>query len=290
MADTKSTGKVMIVTGATAGIGKVTAWELARTGATVVLVGRNTLKAQETVREIQEDLHGNANLDVIIGDLSSLNDIQNIANIFKEKYDRLDVLVNNAGGFFSKRMESVDGYEMTLALNHLNYFYLTKLLLDVILQTPMARIVNVSSSAHYGSRVNFSDLQRKNNYIGWRVYAESKLMNIYFTRVLAKKINGRHVTTNVLHPGFVATNFGHGSGLSAWAIKIGQRLMAISPAAGARTSIYLATSNEVECVTGKYFTRCQQQRPSLAAMNDAEANRLWEISEDLVRRNGNNQS
>ncbi len=290
MTETNNTGKVFLVTGATAGIGKVTAWELARTGATVVLVGRNSQKAKDTFHEIQEDLHGNAKLDTIIGDLSSLNDIQNVTNSFKEKYDRLDVLVNNAGGFFSKRLESVDGYEMTLALNHLNYFYLTKLLLDVILQTPKARIVNVSSSAHYGSQANFSDLQRKNRYLGWRVYAESKLMNIYFTRVLAQKLNGNHVTANVLHPGFVATNFGQGSDLSAWAIKIGQRLLAISPQAGARTSIYLATSNEVEGVSGKYFTRCQQQRPSLAAMDDMAANRLWEISEDLVRRNGNIQS
>jgi retinol dehydrogenase-12 len=289
MADTNNTGKVMLVTGATAGIGKVTAWELARTGATVVLVGRNSQKAKETIREILEDLHGNARLDAIIGDLSSLKDIQNVANTFKEKYSRLDVLINNAGGFFFNRLESVDGYEMTLALNHLNYFYLTKLLLDVILQTPKARIVNVSSSAHYIGKANFSDLQRKKGYFGWRVYADSKLMNIYFTRVLAQKLSGSHITTNSLHPGFVATNLGHENGLSTWAIKIGQRILAISPQAGARTSIYLATSSEVEGVSGKYFTRCQQQRPSLAAMDDRAANTLWELSEDLTRRNGNDQ-
>ena len=277
----------MVVTGASAGIGKVTAWELARTGATVVLVGRNTQKTLETVHEIQEDLRDNAKLDVIIGDLSSLKDILNVANAIKEKYDRLDVLVNNAGGFFSKRLESVDGYEMTLALNHLNYFYLTNLLLDIILQTPEARIVNVSSNAHYGGNINFSDLQRKNGYLGWRVYAESKLMNIYFTRIMAQKIDGSHVTANSLHPGFVATNFGHGTGLSAWAIKIMQRLLAISPQAGARTSIYLATSPDVVGVSGRYFTKCQQQQPSLAALDDKAANMLWEISEDLVRRNGN---
>jgi NAD(P)-dependent dehydrogenase (short-subunit alcohol dehydrogenase family) len=289
MTNTNKTEKVMLVTGATAGIGKVTAWELARTGATVVLVGRNSQKANETVREIQEDLHGNAKLDVIIGDLSSLKDIQKVANTFKEKYSRLDVLINNAGGFFSKRLESVDGYEMTLALNHLNYFYLTNLLLDVIFQTPTARIVNVSSSAHYGSKLNFSDIQRKKSYFGWRVYAESKLMNILFTRVLAQKLSGSHVTANSLHPGFVATNFGHGKDLSAWAIKIGQFLMAISPQAGARTSIYLATASDVEGVSGKYFTRCQQRQPSMAAMEDRAANMLWELSEDLVQKNGNDQ-
>lgn len=277
----------MVVTGATAGIGKVTAWELARSGATIVLVGRNSQKAKETVLEIQEDLHGNAKLDVIIGDLSSLKDILTVANVFKEKYHRLDVLVNNAGGFFSNRLESVDGYEMTLAFNHLNYFYLTNLLLDVILQTPKARIVNVSSSAHFGGKANFSDLQRKKSYLGWRVYADSKLMNILFTRVLAKKLSGSHVTANSLHPGFVATNFGHGSGISAWAIKIGQRFLAISPQAGARTSIFLATSPVVEGVSGKYFTRCQQRQPSMAAMDDKAANSLWEISEDLIQKNGN---
>jgi NAD(P)-dependent dehydrogenase (short-subunit alcohol dehydrogenase family) len=178
MVDTNNKGKVMVVTGASAGIGKVTAWELARTGATVVLVGRNTQKTLETVHEIQEDLRDNAKLDVIIGDLSSLKDILNVANAIKEKYDRLDVLVNNAGGFFSKRLESVDGYEMTLALNHLNYFYLTNLLLDIILQTPEARIVNVSSNAHYGGNINFSDLQRKNGYLGSKLLLNQAVMGL----------------------------------------------------------------------------------------------------------------
>jgi len=290
MTDINNKGKIILVTGATAGIGKETARELARTGAMVVLIGRNDQKAQDTVREIQNEMHGEASLDFIIGDLSSLTEIRKVASSFKEKYDKLDVLINNAGAFFSRRLVSVDGFEMTLALNHLNYFLLTNLLLDVIRQTPNARIVNVSSSAHYGSSINFSDLQREKYYFGWFVYAESKLMNIYFTRVLAQKLVGSTITTNVLHPGFVATNFGHGKGLSDWAIRIGQRLMAISPKAGALTSVYLATSKEVEGVSGKYFARCRQQQPSVAARDDKAANLLWEISEDLVRSKSKVQS
>ncbi|MHB8133715.1 MAG: SDR family oxidoreductase [Anaerolineaceae bacterium] len=276
--------KIVLVTGATNGIGKVTATELAKMGATVVIVGRKLQKTEIVTNEIQRSLDGIGIVDSIVGDLSSLKDIRLVAEKFLTKYDRLDVLVNNAGGFFSRRLESIDGYEMTLALNHLNYFYLTDLLVNVLKNSSPARIVNVSSSAHYGSRIKFEDLQREKFYNGWRAYSESKLMNINFTRVLAQRLKGTGVTANALHPGFVATNFGHGKGFFDWAIKFSQSLLAISPQEGARTSIFLASSNELDGISGKYFTNCREQRPSRAAMDDKSASRLWEISEDLVQK------
>ncbi len=277
-------GKVVLVTGATGGIGKITALELAKMGATVVLVGRNPTKTASVVAEFQQILAGEGKVDSIIGDLSSLTDIRKVAETFLSKYDRLDVLVNNAGGFFAQRLESVDGYEMTFALNHLNYFLLTRLLLDVLKKSAPARIVNVSSGAHVGQSVNFDDLQRKQKYSSWKVYGELKLMNILFTRSLAKRLEGSGVTVNALHPGFVATSFGHGKGIMDFFIKISQKLIAISPQEGAQTSIFLASSPTVEGVTGKYFSKSQEQKPSVQAMDDQAAEKLWQLSEEIVRQ------
>jgi NAD(P)-dependent dehydrogenase (short-subunit alcohol dehydrogenase family) len=277
-------GKIVLVSGATNGIGKVTAFELAKMGATVVLVGRNPQKTESVRQEMESGLQGSGKLDSIIADLSSLAGMRSAAETFLAKYDHLDVLVNNAGGFFSNRLESADGFEMTFALNHLNYFYLTGLLLDVLKRSAPARIVNVSSVAHYGWHINFNDLQREKTYSGWQVYSESKLMNIYFTRELAKRLQGSSLTVNALHPGFVATDFGNGKGLYASVIALGKRFMAITPQEGARTSIYLASSPEVQGISGKYFSRCHERRPSKAAMQDKPARRLWEISEDLVQK------
>jgi len=277
-------GKIVMVTGATNGIGKITALELAKMGATVVLVGRNPIKTAKVMAEFQQTLGGKGKLDSIIGDLSSLADIHRVAQTFLSKYDRLDVLVNNAGGFFSKRLESVDGYEMTFALNHLNYFLLTKLLLEVLKKSAPARIVNVSSAAHFGNSINFNDLQRKQKYNSWRVYAESKLMNILFTRSLAQRLEGTGVTVNALHPGFVATSFGHGKGMMGFATKIAQKIFAISPQEGAQTTIFLASSPQVAGVTGKYFGKCQEQKPSVQALDDIAAEKLWQISEEIVQK------
>ncbi len=277
-------GKVVLVTGATGGIGKVTALELAKMGATVVLVGRNPTKTASVVAEFQQNLAGKGKVDSIIRDLSSLADIRQVAETFLSKYDRLDVLVNNAGGFFAQRLESVDGYEMTFALNHLNYFLLTRLLLDVLKKSAPARIVNVSSGAHVDQSVSFDDLQRKQKYSSWRVYGESKLMNILFTRSLAKRLDGSGVTVNALHPGFVATSFGHGKGMMGFFTKIAQKLLAISPQEGAQTSIFLASSPTVEGVTGKYFSKSQEQKPSAQAMDDQAAEKLWQLSEEIVQQ------
>ena len=204
--------KVVLVTGATSGIGKLTALELAKMGANVVIVGRNPVKTAAVAEEIRHQLNGAGSVELLVGNLASLQEIKNIAQEFIAKYQRLDVLINNAGACFTERKLSPDGFEMTFALNHLNYFYLTSLLLDLIKASAPARIVNVSSSAHYGAKLDFDDLNHEKKYSGWKAYAQSKLMNIYFTRELAKRLQDSGVTANVLHPGFVATNFGRSNG------------------------------------------------------------------------------
>lgn len=277
-------GKVVLVTGGTNGIGKVTALELAKMGATVVIIGRNPAKTTAVEAEIRQAVSGGGKVDSIIADLSSLTEIRQAAQTFLARYDRLDVLVNNAGGFFAKRLESADGYEMTFALNHLNYFLLTKELLDILKKSAPARIVNVSSGAHYGNHVDFGDLQRKKKYRNWQVYGESKLMNILFTRALAKRLEGSGVTVNALHPGFVATNFGHGKGIMDIMIKFAQKLFAISEDEGAKTSIYLASSPEVAGISGEYFYQCQVKQASDAAYDDQAAEKLWQISEQIVNK------
>jgi NAD(P)-dependent dehydrogenase (short-subunit alcohol dehydrogenase family) len=273
--------QVVIVTGGTGGIGKITALELARMGASVVIVSRNEARCAETVEEIRQAT-GSADVAYIAADLSSRDEVVQAAEQFKMRYDRLDVLVNNAGAIFSSRRLSSDGFEMTFALNHLGYFWLTDLLLDVLKASAPARIVNVSSAAHRGAVLDFDDLQSANGYNPMKAYGRSKLMNILFTRELARRLEGKDVTANALHPGFVATSFGVSNG-GVWkgAMRIAQ-LFAISPEKGAETSIYLASSPEVAAISGEYFDKRQIVRPSEAALDDAAARRLWEISVQMA--------
>ncbi len=249
----------------------------------MVIVGRNPEKTAQVVEELSRQNLNAGQLDGMVADLSSLQEIRRLAEEIKEKYTRLDVLVNNAGAFFSKRLESVDGFEMTFTLNHLNYFYLTHLLLDLIKSSAPARIVNVSSGAHAVVRgINFNNLQSKGLYNGWAVYGRSKLMNILFTRELAHRLKNSQVTVNVLHPGFVATRFGHNNqGLFNKFVKWSQR-GAITPEQGAQTSIYLASSPEVAGVSGEYFYKSKPIQPSKAAVDDEAAKKLWEISLKLI--------
>ncbi|MBN1284573.1 MAG: SDR family oxidoreductase [Anaerolineae bacterium] len=268
-----STGKLVdcqicMVTGATDGIGKATAHALAAQRMMVVLVGRNPQKGAATVEHIAADT-GNPNVDFLLADLSSQADIRALAAAFVEKYQRLDVLINNAGGLFAARRESVDGIEMTFALNHLSYFLLTNLLLDTIIAGAPARIINVSSGMHSGAVLDFNDLENKKDYSAWRAYGESKLANILFTYELARRLKGTGVTANALHPGVVATHFGADSGY---------RARGISPEEGAQTGIYLATAAAVEEVTGRYFVNCKPVPSSKVSYNGADAKRLWEIS------------
>jgi len=282
MTESDMHGKLVMVTGATAGIGKETARALNKMGAQVVIVGRNPQKTADLVAEIRAENPAGGAVDGLVADLSSLADIRRVTDEFKQKYDRLDVLVNNAGAYFNTRQISVDGFEMTFALNHLGYFYLTQLLLDLIKTSAPARIVNVSSGAHAMGRINFNNLNSQGIYLGWTAYGNSKLMNILFTRELCRRLVGSRVTANVLHPGFVATNFGqNGKGLWTQFVKLSQR-GALTPEQGAQTSIYLASSPEVAGVSGAYFYNKKIVQPSKAALDDDLARRLWEVSMQLV--------
>ena len=272
-----------MVTGATAGIGKVTAREIARRGARVVIVGRSELKCRAAVDEIWRAANHDR-VDYLLADLSSLAETRAVATQFKERYDRLDILVNNVGSVFMKFGETTDGIESTFALNHLSgYFLLSNELLDVLKSSAPARIVSVSSVAHTGGEVAFDNLEMRGAYRGFGQYANTKLMNILFTRELSRRLEGTGVTANVLHPGFVASNFGVTNN-SGWVRPMWRflQLFALSEDEGAKTSIYLATSPEVAGVTGKYFVKCQEKTPAAAALAETDQHSLWEASETLV--------
>jgi retinol dehydrogenase-12 len=275
-------GKTVLLTGGTDGIGKVAALEIARMGANITLVGRNPQKTADTARAIQAET-GNPLVEYLVGDLSSQAEVRRVAQEFLTRHKRLDVLINNAGAMFMNRQLSVDGYEMTFALNHLGYFLLTNLLLDALKASDAGRVVSTSSGAHAGGALNFEDLQLEKGWSGWKAYSQSKLANIYFTTQLAENLKGTHVTANCLHPGFVATNFGRSNGgLFNPLFKVIQTFAAISPEEGAKTIIYLATSPEVEEVSGKYFSSSKVAKPSALANDSAIARRLWETSLEMT--------
>ncbi len=274
-------GKICMVTGANAGIGKVTARELAKMGAHVVMVCRSAERGEAAKKEVEQTATGQ--VDLMIADLSSQASIRALAATYLEKYDRLDVLINNAGVLFMERSESVDGLEMTFALNHMGYFLLTDLLLDRIKVSAPARIVNVSSMAHSRGAINFDDLQAEQKFGGMDVYSSSKLANILFTTELARRLDGTGVTANSLHPGFVRSNFGDNNGRLMKIVMPIAKLFAINTDKGAETSIYLASSPDVEGVTGLYFVKKKAVTPSEAAQETAVAERLWQVSEALLR-------
>ncbi|MFZ6019169.1 MAG: SDR family NAD(P)-dependent oxidoreductase, partial [Chloroflexota bacterium] len=221
--------KKVLITGGTDGIGKVTALELAKRGAHVIIIGRNPQKTEQTVREIREQ-SDNPRVDFLIADLSEQEQVRRVAAEYRHRYDQLHVLINNAGAFFAKRELTADGLEKTFALNHLAYFLLTHLLLDLLTKSAPARIINVSSAAHFGGKINFDDLNAEKSYSGWGAYSNSKLMNVLFTYELARRLQGSGVTVNCLHPGFVATQFGkNNGGLIGLGLSLVQRVGAISP-------------------------------------------------------------
>ena len=277
---------VCLVTGATDGIGRVTAEALSKRGHDVVIVGRNAEKTERVAAEISRTT-GNG-VKGIVADLSVQAQVRNAAAQFRTRYDRLDILVNNAGAMFTKREETVDGIEMTWALNHLNYFLLTHQLLDMLIasgnhETP-SRIVNVSSMVHRNAQIDFDDIHATKRYRGMNVYAQSKLANVLFTYELARwlKQADAPVITNALHPGVVATQFAANNGLAG---KIGRKLMdliSISAQDGAQTSIYLATAPEVRRFNGNYFEKCQPVASSQISYSHEIAKRLWKLSEEQV--------
>ena len=274
-------GRICLITGATNGIGKATAQELARMGATVVIVGRNAPKTAQLVEEIRT-ASGNKNVDSLLADLSSQQEVRRLANEFKSKYSHLHVLLNNAGGFFMRRQLSVEGIEMTFALNHLAYFLLTNLLLDTIKASAPARVINVSSDAHASGKIEFDNLQGERVYSP-RAYDNSKLANILFTTELARRLEGTGVTINALHPGFVATGFAKNNGkVIAALVSIFAPLVARSPAKGAETSIYLASSPSVEGITGKYFHDSHVIPAAPQATDMVVARKLWDVSAKMV--------
>ena len=274
-------GRICLITGATNGIGKATAQELARMGATVVIVGRNAPKTAQLVEEIRT-ASGNKNVDSLLADLSSQQEVRRLANEFKSKYSHLHVSLNNAGGFFMRRQLSVEGIEMTFALNHLAYFLLTNLLLDTIKASAPARVINVSSDAHASGKMEFDNLQGERGYSP-RAYDNSKLANILFTTELARRLEGTGVTINALHPGFVATGFAKNNGkVIAALVSIFAPLVARSPAKGAETSIYLASSPSVEGITGKYFHDSHVIPAAPQATDMVVARKLWDVSAKMV--------
>ena len=274
-------GKLCLVTGATSGIGKAAAHGLAGLGATVVLVGRNPQKTAAVTAEIQQ-ASDNPQVSYLLADLSAQAQIHRLAQDFKERYARLDVLVNNAGATYLRRQESVDGIEMTFALNHLGYFLLTHLLLDVLEASAPARIINVASNFHVAVRLNFNDLQHRKGYFIALVYARSKLANLYFTYELARRLEGSRVTVNAVHPGFVTTRIGRNN---SWPVRLAMRLVdlvSVPPEKGVDTILYLATSLEVEGVSGKYFYRRKAVPSSAVSYDRLAAQRLWQVSAALT--------
>ncbi len=277
-------GKVCLVTGATSGIGAETARQLARRGATVIVVGRSAEKSAATVARIKQQT-GNATVEYLLADLASQKEIRALAQQFKNKYARLDVLVNNAGGVWITRHETADGIEMAWAVNHLAPFLLTNLLLDTLIVSAPARIVNVSSAMHWQARMNFDDLQFKRGiYNPLAAYCQSKLANVLFTYELARRLaqRGTRVTANALHPGGVRTNLLAHNPFAKWIVRPLFNLTAISAEQGAQTSVYLASSPEVEGVTGKYFGECAPRRSSPASYDEDAARRLWKVSAEMT--------
>ena len=273
--------KIVMVTGANSGMGKVTALELAKKGATVVMVCRNKQLGEEAKADIISQ-SGNKNIDLLIADLSSQKSIRQFVQDFKNKYDHLDVLVNNAGLAFSKFNKSVDGIEMTFAVNHLGYFLPTILLLDSLKAAPSGRIVNVSSSTHKGAKINFDDIEYKNKYSLFGAYNQSKLCNILFTYELARQLKGTNVTVNALNPGPVKTGLARDMGaVFQWMAK----MLFPSAEKASATAIYLASSPDVEKVTGKYFEKCKAVPSSALSNDETVAKRLWELSNKMCGLN-----
>jgi NAD(P)-dependent dehydrogenase (short-subunit alcohol dehydrogenase family) len=281
--NTSMQGKICMVTGANSGIGKATALGLAQMGATVVMVCRDRTKGEAVQNEIKTK-SGNSAVDLLLADLSSQQSIRQLAENFQQHYSQLHVLINNAGVFMMTRRETVDGLEMTFAVNYLAPVLLTNLLLDMLKNSAPTRIVNVSSETHESGYIKLDDLQAKKGYRSWNAYGQSKLALVMFTYELARRLQGTGVTANCLHPGFVATNIGQ-SGTAPvvrTAVKFIFSRFGISPKEGAKTSIYLASSPDVKGVTGKYFAKSIPIRSAPISYDESLQRQLWEQSAKLV--------
>ncbi len=274
-------GKVVVITGATSGIGQVAAERMAAMGARIVLVARDRSRGEATLTRLRELAPGQAHR-VHYGDISRLSDLHRLAAEIRATEPRIDVLINNAGAIFGRRQVSEDRLELTFATNHISYFVLTQGLREQLAAAGSARVINTSSHAHYRARLDFEDLQFEREYKAYPAYGRSKLCNILFTRVLARRLAASGITANSLHPGFVKTRFGDQSG--AWLARIigFMKIFAITPEKGAETIVYLASSDEVAHTSGLYFYKCKPVEPSKAAQDDAAAERLWEETAKLA--------
>lgn len=279
--------RVVVVTGSNAGIGRATAVALARLGARVLATARDPQRGEAAVEVIRR-CGGHDRVELVLGDFASLESVRGLAAEILRRCDRLDVLINNAGVLLTDRSETEDGYETTFAVNHLAPFLLTNLLLERLQDSSPARIVNVASGAHAGASLNFDDLQNRKSYRAMRVYAQSKLANILFTRELARRLEGSGVTANCLHPGVVRSDLG-ADGDMGGLFRFGWSLIQpflISPEKGAVTSIYLASSPEVQEVSGEYFEGCRPSKSSSRSRDMDAAARLWRVSEEMVGLGG----
>lgn len=277
--------RICLVTGANAGIGLETARALAARGATVVMAGRDRRKVEQAVAEVVRSA-GAGSAEPLVCDLASTRSVGEAAAELRARHARLDLVVNNAGLFLSDRIVTEDGFESTIAINHLGHFLLTHLLRDAILASGSARVVNVSSNAHYSAKgVDVDDLHaERRRYSGVRAYAESKLANLLYTRALARRWSGLGVTVNAVHPGVVNTRIaadGDARGIVRLLWDLGRPFM-LTPADGAKTTLHVATSEEGGSVNGRYFVKSAQRRPSRHALDDALADRLWEASERML--------
>jgi NAD(P)-dependent dehydrogenase (short-subunit alcohol dehydrogenase family) len=273
--------KIVLITGANSGIGKAASLALAKMGARVVMVARNQERGEAARAEIVKE-SGNSSVELLLADLSSLESVRKLSQEFQSKFPRLDVLVNNAGLFNQRRNVTIDGYENTFETNYLSTFLLTNLLLDLLKKSAPSRIVNVSSVGHYNGHINFDDLNLEKDYGGWKAYGQSKLALVLFTHQLARKLEGTGVTVNAVHPGTVATHI--------WSRPLGPfgfimalpKLFMISPAKGADTIVYLASSNEAANINGEYLEKSRVKKSSDESYDEDVAQRLWDISAKLT--------
>ncbi len=281
--------KTILITGATNGIGRQTALQLAKTGARLTIHGRDKLRSQQTVQWLQKE-SGNPHIFAITADLSSQNGVEFLAEEFLKKNSSLDTLINNAGAIFFQKEKNANNWEKTFALNHMNYFYLTHLLMPLLKKSAAqkgdVRIINTSSGAHKAVKrpINFSDIHLENSpYSGWIRYCETKLMNIYFTSALAALLQGQAISVNALHPGFVDTGFGDNNrGLWKALVVAGKKLIAINTAKGAATTIFLATAPAVKDISGRYFYKNRQAQTTDLAKDKQAAYDLWHLSLELL--------
>lgn len=270
--------KVILITGATSGIGKAAALRIAENGPTLVLLGRDPVRVKVVVDEIVQKT-GKRNVDLLLADLSSQADIRRVAAEFLAKYPRLDVLINNAGLAVGARTLTVDGIEMTFAVNHLAYFLLTHLLLDRLKSSAPSRIINVSSEAHRRVNLDFDNLQSEKKFSGFSAYSITKFCNILFTYELSRKLQGTGVTVNAMHPGYLSTGiFRAAPGFLKFLVK----LTAGKPERGGEAIDYLVFSPELSNVSGKYFNGKKETSSSPTSLDRAAAERLWKISTDLT--------